>query len=134
MSVASTLTENELIALVPATLLAVFYFLTDVLTFNKLRFEGRCPVLTPWQKRVALFGYPIWIYLLWIEGLSTRRGDVHILLPVGYVNTVIGWGTTILVLNEGVAPSRQQWTSLGTRLIINSLWYFQSLLLYSQTD
>ena len=122
--------ESEVVGLAPSFLLAFTYFVTDILTFNRLRTRGRCPILTPLQRRVALV-YPVWVFLLWVEGLSTRRGNVAVLAFVGSVNTLVGWGTTVLVLNDGSPITSQQWSSLFGRYLTNILWWWYNFSMYT---
>lgn len=134
-SVVATLSSDELVSLIPMTLLAVFYLATDVLSFNRLVVNGRCGfVLTRPQRFVAFVLSPIWMYLAWIENLSTVRGDAVVLTVIGSINTLVGWYGRIVVFNDGYSVTRQQWSSLVTRFVINSLWRWNNYLMYRRDD
>ena len=129
-----TIVTDELVSLVPITALALVYVFTDITTFNRLRTERGCIRLTRVQVTVLLLFYPVWIFLLWIETLSTKRGNVSIMTFVGSVNTVVGWATTIYIFNDDFTASRQQYSSLVGRLILNALWRWNNYLVYADDD
>jgi hypothetical protein len=125
-------TTNEYMSCLPLGLLAVFYFITDILTFNRLEFRGRLPVLNRLQVRVLFLLYPIWVVFSWFENMSTRHGAVLVLTFIGLVNTIVFWLARTLVLNNNTNVSTQQWCSLITITIISSLWRWNNLLMFSQ--
>jgi len=124
------ITSRELQAFVPLTLLAAFYLVTDILTFNRLQTRNGWPILTRAQLVSLVALYPVWMFLVWVGNLSTERGDVDIMVVTVVTTTVVGRLSTIWVLNDAFELTRQQWISLGLRLIINGLWRWNSYLMY----
>ena len=123
--------SEEILSLIPISLLALFYFITDLLTFNKLIIGNWCPRTTT-QQLVVLFGiYPLWIFLIWIENMSTYRGDIFVLSYVGFVNTIVGYGTTVFILNEKMVLTKQQIGGLMGRFVVNALWQWNNYLVFS---
>lgn len=123
--------SDEILALVPVTLLSFSYLITDILTFNRLQTKGPCLTLTRVQWVVALVFYPVWIFLVWVENLSTKRGDIAILTTVGITNTIVGWFTTVYVFNDDFIITRQQYFSLLGRIVISSMWRWNNYLVFS---
>lgn len=125
------LTSYEILALAPLSVLAIFYLIADVLTFNRLQVrENGCPILTRPQVVSFVALYPVWVFLVWIENLSTERGNIAVMTIMVLATTIVGRLSTIFVLNDAFWLTRQQWFSLGLRLIINSLWRLNSYLMY----
>ena len=124
--------SNEYFSCLPLALLAIFYFLSDILTFNRLEFRGRIPVLNRLQVRVLVFLYPTWVVFSWIENMSTRTGSIFVLTYVGIVNTVVFWLARILILNNNTTLTNQQWVSLLTYTVISSLWRWNNFLMFSE--
>ena len=122
---------NELLSLVPLSLLAAFYLLSNILFCNRLLLVGYIPCLTRTQVLVAIVFYPVWIALNWIQNLATARGDVFFLVLAGIVSTVAGWWAAVAVFNDGFVASNQQIASLGPTLIINLLWLWNNYLFFA---
>ena len=80
---------------------------------------------------MGLVLYPVWVFFIFVENLSMKRGDVAVFTWVGTVNTVVGWMTTIFVFNDAYSISRQQWYSLPGRLLLSGLWRWNNYLVYS---
>lgn len=122
---------EEQASLGPIALLALAYFTTDILTFNRLETFNGCITLSRQQVVVLLALYPVWIFLTWIENLATYRGDVVVMTLVGTANTVVGYATTVFVLNNRFSLERQQWGGLAGRFVVNGLWRWNNYLVYS---
>ena len=129
-----TISGDELLSLVPVTALAFLYIITDITTFNRLRVEGGCIRLTRTQMFVLVCLYPIWIFLTWIEALSTRRADIVTMTFTGSINTLVGWLTTIFVFNDDYSISPQQYGSLASRFVLNAMWRWNNYLVYATSD
>lgn len=129
------ITSNEVLALVPLSLLAIFYLITDTLTFNRLRTrDNGCPMLTRPQAVTMVTLYPVWIFVVWIETLSTARGNIGVMVAMTAATTVVGRLTTIFIFNDAFELTRQQWFSLGLRFVINGLWRWNNYLVYASGD
>ena len=125
------ITGHEILAFVPLSLLAVFYLISDMLTFNRLQLrENGCPIFTRPQLVSMLALYPVWIFLTWIGNMSTERGDIGVMLAMVVATTIVGRLTTIFVFNDAFELTRQQWASLGMRLVINGLWKWNNYLIF----
>ncbi len=125
---------NELISILPISLLAMFRLFTDILTFNRLNVEKRCIRFTTPQKIVGGVLYPLWIFFVWIENLSTKRGNILVMTSIGGINTIVAWWATIFVFNDEFTITKQQYTSLLARFIISAMWRWNNYLVFADQN
>tara|TARA_B100001989_G_C24543093_1_gene468842 strand:- start:354 stop:740 length:387 start_codon:yes stop_codon:yes gene_type:complete len=125
-------TENERLAILPITFLAIIYFGRDILRFNKLNIKGFCNInFTASQLRVAFFCYPIWILLVWVENIAQKRHDYFVVITMNVVGTYVAWWTTIAILNDGFNCSNQQIVSLLFSFILSATWRVTNILIFN---
>ena len=126
-------TQNELLALLPILALGILYLGRDVLLFNKLQIGEKWHSfnLSSTQKKVALFIYPWWIFLVWIENIAQKKNDYLVVVILNISNTYIGWWTTVAIFNDSFTYSRQQQVSLLFSFCLSALWRLTNVLVFA---
>ena len=125
-------TDNEKLAILPIVFLAIIYLGRDILRFNKLNIRGFCRVkFTISQMRVAIFCYPIWVLLVWVENIAQKRRDYFVVVTMNLISTYVGWWTTIAILNDGFNCSTQQLVSLIFSFILSATWRITNILIFN---
>tara|TARA_A100001015_G_scaffold29238_1_gene32561 strand:+ start:4754 stop:5140 length:387 start_codon:yes stop_codon:yes gene_type:complete len=126
-------TQKELLALIPIVALATLYLGRDVLLFNQLQIgETCCSIkLTKTQKKVAIFIYPLWVFLVWIENVAQKNNNFLVVILLNISNTYIGWWTTVAIFNDSFTYSRQQQVSLIFSFCLSGLWRLTNILVFS---
>ena len=124
-------TKNELFAILPIMFLAIIYLGRDILRFNKLRVKGCMINFSKSQLKVAIFCYPVWVFLIWIENIAQKRNDYFVVIVMNTVTTYIKWWTTIAVLNDKFDCSNQQIGSLVFSFVLNATWRFVNILIFN---
>lgn len=124
-------THNEVIAILPLFFISLVYLGRDVFMFNRFETnENKCIKITRTQLIVATILYPIWVFLVWIENLSQKRKDYHVVVLLNIVNTILGWWTTVAIFNDSFSNTRQQKISLIFSFFLSGLWRLMNVLVF----
>tara|TARA_B110001450_G_scaffold185157_2_gene173207 strand:+ start:7851 stop:8294 length:444 start_codon:yes stop_codon:yes gene_type:complete len=126
-----TVSVQEWQSLIPYTALSIVYWVRDRYTFNR---GGGWESVTLTQWQVLFFWYPLWGFTEWVHGMQISRNSWWYIGFGTVGRTWIGHVTTVAILNDGYAQSRQQVQGYFVTLILAYIWALVGTLLYSQDE
>ena len=121
--------NNELLALIPLSGLAIVYWIRDQYLYNKSK--NVC-LFSNAQLKVLLL-YPFWIFSEFARGVQTTEGN-YICLMSTLSSFILGHYTTVAIVNDSFYMSRQQIYSIFWGLVIAYTWTGYQLLQFSRDN
>ena len=113
------LSENEYIAVIPISSLAIGYWLKDRYLFNR---ATNAFVVTTVQWKVLFFVYPLWMFFGWINALQVNRKHVASALLSTLAWQITGYSSVVTILNDSFRITQQQLFGWGIGIVIAYMW------------
>ncbi len=124
-------TQNEALGSIPAFSIAFINWLYSIFILN--RFVGICGF-----SKVELLALPLFLvggYAAWISELCIMHDHLYSLQIISSLfRTLVNWIGFILIVNERLAVSRQQFGSLLFILTMTVLWDVQHKIVIVTND
>lgn len=121
--------HDELLAVIPLSVLALVYWIRDQYLYNKSR--NVC-VFSEAQLKVLIV-YPFWVFSEFAKGVQTSEGN-YIVLITTLSSFILGHYTTVAIVNDSFYMSKQQLYSMFWGFVIAYTWTGYSLLQFSRNN
>ena len=114
------ISTNEYLSTIPLTILAATYWLRDKFLYNRVGESWYSMSII--QKKVLFFIYPTWIFMEWVTGLQSNRGEIGLALVSTTGKFIVGHYTIVGVLNDSFCMTRTQLYSMFLGLLLSYTW------------
>lgn len=123
---------EEWAGLVPLSVLALVYWMRDKYVYNRVQAAWYRPTST--QLKTLVLVYPLWAFMEWTYGMQVARGDTLFVFATVAGRTVVGFYTTIGVLNDGFDITLHQLYGFFLALLISYVWAVFGVLVFSREE
>ena len=122
------LAQQELLALLPLTLISLTYWMRDRYVFNRVPSQG-CTTTTV-QKQVLFVVYPLFVFFYWSSRVQLRRGRQSAVVSTITAGMIQHYASTA-ILNDSFRQTRQQVVGYVITVFFAFLWMWFEMTMYS---